>query len=70
MGEDDLQCKFAIVEYKCKGKFPGLAPYGNLTQVDSEYLRTPQLIMEEANEHLEQDKPKIVHENLKLSMTR
>ena len=54
-------CKFAVVEYI--GKFPGLAPQGNSKQADSEYLRTREFVMEEANELLKQDKPKIVHEN-------
>ena len=31
----------------------------------TEYLRTPHFVMEEANELLKQDKPKIVYENLK-----
>ena len=47
------------------GRFPGLAPHRNSKQTDSEYLRTPDFVMEEAGELLEQNKPKMVFGNLK-----
>ena len=45
-----LQSKYADVKYI--GKFPGLAPYGNAKDMDSEYLRTPNCVMDEAGELL------------------
>lgn len=58
-----MQSNLALVEYL--GTFPGLAPHGNSKQANSEYLRTPDFVMQEAQELLKSEKPKIVFEQLK-----
>ena len=63
LGEGGLQSKFAVVEKI--GRFPGLVPHGNSKQSNSEYLRMPDFVMEEAGELLKPNKPKMVLENLK-----
>ena len=63
LGNGGLQSKNAVVEYI--GQFPGLAPNGNTKKSDSEYLRTPNYVMQEAEELPKQNKPKMVFEDLK-----
>ena len=63
LGKGGLESNLAVVEYK--NQFPGLAPHGNSKNPNSEYLRTPNFVMEEAGELLKQGKPKLVYETLK-----
>ena len=54
LGDGGLQSNYAIIEYI--GQFPGLAPHGNSKNSESEYLRTPDHVMDEAGDLLCQKK--------------
>ena len=64
LGEGGLTSSFALIEYL--GSHPGLLPHGNSKDQKSEYLRTPNFVMEEAEQMLIHDKPKAVYERMKI----
>ena len=64
LGEGGLTSSFALIEYL--GSHPGLLPHGNSKDQKSEYLRTPNFVMEEAEQMLIHDKPKAVYERMKM----
>ncbi|XP_053376475.1 uncharacterized protein LOC128547528 [Mercenaria mercenaria] len=62
LGEGGLQSQLALIEYV--GKFPGLGSHGNSRQ-QTEYLRTPDYVMDEVTDLLSNNKPKQVFDKMK-----